>query len=117
MRLDIGMMKRASTRTMPGIVAACGLLALAAVTLCWASQAQARSYEIGSRDAFMASLFDPFLLTATPLSASDASAAGPAPAPAAMPTAPASPAAAPYVPPIRIPYRPPLRSPSRPPML
>ena len=106
---------------MPGIVACCGLLTLAVVTLCWANQAQARSYEIGSRDAFMASLFDPFLLTETPLSASDSLGVGPAAAPAGAPAPAVMPVASPslastYVPPVRVPYRPPMRSPMRPPM-
>ena len=108
--MGIGIMKRMSMRTMPGIVVACGLIALAVVALCWAGQVQAAGgYEIGSRDAFLASLFDPFLLTAIPPSRSLATSDSSAPE--------ASVAEAPYVPPIRIPYRPPLRSPSRPPLV
>ena len=115
-----GMMKKISIGgTKPGIVAACGLAALAVVTLCLVnqSQAQARGYVIGSEDALQASLFDPFLLTSIQASAPVGGEAPPpaAPAPALTPFDFGAGANI-YVPPIRVPYRPPLRSPSRPPL-
>jgi|SaaInl4_150m_RNA_FD_contig_31_1371219_length_2027_multi_3_in_0_out_0_1 hypothetical protein len=110
---------------MPGIAAACGLVVLAVVTLSWVNQVQARSYEIGSRDALEASAFDPFMLTADSFMLRSmmtesaepevASAAMPMPAPAPS-AAPGPSAGATYIPPIRVPYRPPLRSPMRPPL-
>ena len=132
------MIKWMSLRTKPAIVTACGLVALSVVTLCWATQAQARvrSYELGSRDAFMAARFDPFLLTATPLSDGRSPEASVSPVPTApvvrgaVPEASVSPApTAPVVrgavpgsfvahgaPPVRVPHRPPVRSPRRPPI-
>ena len=101
------------------IVTACGLVALAVVTLAWANQAQAMGYPVGSEEALEASFFDPFSLMASPFQSSTIRSA-PFRLPVSTATtvttaAPTVPASTAYVPPVRVPYRPPLRSPSRPP--
>jgi len=110
------MNKWISLRTMPGVVTACGLVALAVVTLSWAPQA--RGFAVGSEDALEASLFDPFSLTADPFRSPTIRLAAPSRLPVAAAPTPTAPEAGivSYVPPVRVPYRPPLRSPSRPPL-